>query len=533
VSAATIPAQAPAPSAPAGPRPWQQAARLLRTEIRHSAFVWCLPLLVVLFIYDPYRTAAGYPALWPLRSTVVLNKFWPDMVIFAAGFSAWAGSREGRRNVGDLLASTARPAWARQLCSLAGTAFWVAAAFLAGVIALYVRTAQQATWGGPPIAPVVVGVLGLIAVCAVAFTLGALFPGRFTAPIVAVALMIITLYAFRQAVGDNGGSSGAIGVLSPDGSVPGDDWGVFTPVSVGVPIVSGAFMAGVALAAAGVLGLSPRAGGVGWRGALKAAAGGGARLRAIAGSAVAVGAALAVAAFALAGTANVADATSTLQIPAIDNALTGSNPIPYTPVCSASHGGSALTVCLHPAYRGYLPLVATALNQVIGQLSGLPGLPRQASQISTAAVPQWVQVGPGSGRIAGRTYEFVLSNTIGWLSNSSTIKDVLKQDLTDAIIAGTSKTVTLPNGTQGWALGTPAQQAVSDGVLQALGTPAPPVPESDNGPATAGLSTPAQQAQIMAVAAKFAALPAATRHAWLAANLTALKAGTITLAQIP
>jgi hypothetical protein len=237
VSAATIPAQAPAPSAPAAPRPWRQAAQILRLEIRRSAFVWCLPLLVVLFIYDPYRTAAGYPALWPLRSTVVLNKFWPDMVVFAAGFSAWGGSREGRRNVGDLLATTARPAWARQLCSLAGTAFWVAAAFLAGVIALYVRTSQQATWGGPPIAPVVVGVFGLVAVCAVAFTLGALFPGRFTAPIVAVALMIITLYAFRQAVGDNGGSTGAIGVLSPDGGVPGDDWGVFYPVSVGVPIV--------------------------------------------------------------------------------------------------------------------------------------------------------------------------------------------------------------------------------------------------------------------------------------------------------
>ena len=57
----------PAP-APPKPRQWLLAARILRTEIRHSAFVWCLPLLVVLFIYDPYRTAAGYPALWPLRS---------------------------------------------------------------------------------------------------------------------------------------------------------------------------------------------------------------------------------------------------------------------------------------------------------------------------------------------------------------------------------------------------------------------------------------------------------------------------------
>jgi hypothetical protein len=59
------------------------------------------------------------------------------------------------------------------------------------------------------------------------------------------------------------------------------------------------------------------------------------------------------------------------------------------------------------------------------------------------------------------------------------------------------------------------------------------VPESDNGPGSAGLSTPTQQAQIIVAAAKFAALPSATRDAWLAANLTALKAGTITLAQLP
>ena len=38
---------------------------------------------------------------------------------------------------------------------------------------------------------------------------------------------------------------------------------------------------------------------------------------------------------------------------------------------------------------------------------------------------------------------------------------------------------------------------------------------------------------VTAAAARFAALPAATRHAWLAANLAALKAGRITLARIP
>jgi hypothetical protein len=58
--------------------------------------------------HDRHRAT---PACGPC-ATVVLNKFWRDRVPFAAGFSAWAGSRAGRRHVGDLLATTARPALA-------------------------------------------------------------------------------------------------------------------------------------------------------------------------------------------------------------------------------------------------------------------------------------------------------------------------------------------------------------------------------------------------------------------------------------
>jgi hypothetical protein len=38
---------------------------------------------------------------------------------------------------------------------------------------------------------------------------------------------------------------------------------------------------------------------------------------------------------------------------------------------------------------------------------------------------------------------------------------------------------------------------------------------------------------VSAAAARFGALPAAARHAWLAAHLAALRAGRITLAQLP
>jgi hypothetical protein len=495
--------------------------RMLRMEIRHSAFMWVIPLLAILFVYDPYRTATSYAALWPLRSTVVLNKFWPDIVVFAAGFSAWSGTREGRRNVSDLLATTARPAWTRQLCSLAGTAFWVVATFLAGTVVLYVSIARAATWAGPGIWPVIawpviVGVAGMLAICAVAFTFGALLPGRFTAPIVAVGITIVMLAAFRQAVGDNGGSSGAIGVLSPDGSVPGNDWGLFYPVSVGVPIVQVMFMLGVTLAALGVLGLSTRTGGVGWRGALSAVAAGGARLRTFAMSFLAVGVALAVAGFVLAETANVSDPNSTLQIPVIDNALAGSTPIPYTLACTPA--GSAFPVCVHPAYRPYLSWVTGALDPVMAQLSGAPGVPASARDLSASS--QVVQQGFAIGQIADGSYDFSLSSTLNFPPTASEVREALQRDLLTAIIIGSpGKFVSTQDGPVFQPNnGTPAQQAVMDGLMQALGTK--PHLKRDS-------------AQVVSAVYRFAALPSATRHAWLVANLAALKAGQITLAQVP
>jgi hypothetical protein len=517
----------PPPTAPARPRRWLLAARVLRMEIRHSAFIWCLPLLAVLFAFDPYRTAVGYPALWPLRSTVVLNKFWPDMVVFAAGFSAWAGSREGRRNVGDLLTTTARPAWARQLCSLAGTAFWVVAAFLAGVIVLYVKTAQQATWGGPPISPVVVGVVGLVMVCAVAFTLGALFPGRFTAPIVAVALMIITLAAFRQAVSSRGG---LLPVLSPDGSVPANDYGLFYPASIGVPVVQVMFMGGVALAAVGLLGLSPRTGGTGWHGALSAAAAGGARLRTIALSCCAVGVALLVAGLGLAGT-GTGSPSSGYEIPAIDDHV-ASQPIPYTPVCSPA---GSFQVCVHPAYRDYLPQLTSALDAAVTELAGLPGTPVRASEVSHTALPAVVDEDNGDGQVAHGVYEFTMNNAVALVPDASPLRDGFQQDIVHAVIVGSLGqvvTTTAPDGGKSAGFqpnnGTLAQQAVEDGLLRVLGCQPYPV----GGPANSK-QFQQQQNEVAKAAAKFAALPAATRHAWLAANLTALKAGPITLAQLP
>jgi hypothetical protein len=497
------------------------AVRIAWMEVRHSAFVWAIPLLAVLFIYDPFHTASSYPALWTLRSSVVLDKFWPVCVPFAAAFCAWAGSREGRRDVGDLLGATARPAWTRQLCSLAGTLTWVLAAFLTGVVVLYVHIAQTATWGGPPIWPVAAGAVSLTAVCALAFTLGALFPGRFTAPIVAVGISALALAVFSRAVSEGGTS---VFALSPDSVVPWNDAGVFYPVVPDVSIVQVMFFAGAGLGAIGLLGLSPRVGGAGWRGALDLASGGGARLRTVATAVFAAGIALAVIGFGLAATAKVSPVTGGVEVPALHVAASD-KPIPYTPVCADASSG--FRVCLHPAFRGYLSQAVAAFGPVIAEVSGLPGAPVRAVEIPGQALPSLVQVANADGFMSGNppAYEFSMDNAVAQAPNAAQFQDGFRQDIVHAVIVGSIGQLTASGALQ-WNAGTPAQQAVVNGLLKAVGSQ----PYSACNPYVQQCT---QQPQVTAAAARFAALPAATRHAWLAANLAALKAGHITPAQIP
>jgi hypothetical protein len=135
----------------------------------------------------------------------------------------------------------------------------------------------------------------------------------------------------------------------------------------------------------------------------------------------------------------------------------------------------------------------------------------------------------GDGQVADGVYQFTMNNALALVPDASTLKDGFQQDIVHAVIVGSVGkvvTATRPNGTKTTGLqqdnGTPAQQAVEDGLLQALGSQPYPV----GGPANSKQFQ--QQNEVAKSAAKFAALPAATRHAWLAANLAALKAGTVT-----
>jgi hypothetical protein len=509
--------------------PLPRSARAMRLEFKRNAVPFVLPLLAAVFYFDTLRTADGFPPVWTLRASVIPNHMLIEFSAFAGGLAAWAGSREGRRKTLDLVATMPRAAWARLGAALAGTLCWLLLAFLAGVAVLYVQTSLQATWGGPPLWPVLVGAAGVTVVTVIGFTCGVFCPGRFTAPLVAVGVLVPFQVGFREAVNVNvTASSGTYALLSPSSVPPPVETGVYYRVPPDVPIVQVMFMVGIAVALFGVLSLAS----VGGRASLRAALarGDGWPLRVAAVVLVACGVAASWTAFALAGTARP-DAVGGWQIPALHSAASD-QPVPVTPDCTS---GSAFQVCVHPAFSFYRDGVAAALDPVAAEIAGLPGAPVGAREVASVSGGQNIWSGiSGNPPVFDFASEHVgttvgmfdgISSTMyidsGIIPDAAAWREGFQQGLLDSFLIG-------PSPHAGSVPLDAAQQAVEDALLTAAGTH-PPDPVSQMGvkPSSGTL------AGVSAAARRFAALPASTRHAWLAAHLAALRAGAITPAQLP
>jgi hypothetical protein len=502
-------------------------ARVLRIEVRRSVVPWSVPLLLALFFFDSYRTAAGFPPIWTVHASAITNNLAWDFAPFAAGLGAWVASREGRRNTGDLLATTVRPAWARQAAALGATLFWLLLTFGVAVAALYIQVALQATWGGPPLWPVVVGAVQVVTLAVLGFTAGALFPGRFTAPLAAIGAFLLIFAGFHASLNLTPGSSMSA-LLSPATAAPLEDAGVFYHFAPDVAIAQVMFMGGIAVALLGVLVLAPvfRV-----RGGPFAAIGRTGRLLCAAGVVLlAAGVAASWTAFALTGTARLS--VSGWDIPALHDAASD-QPVPYTPDCA----GTAFPVCLHPAFSAYLPAAAAALQPVAAELKGLPGAPVRAEEVPAAGEGMRATQGillsgmPAPG-VSGTppVYRYDGNNGMAPFLGSpagANWRAGFQQEFLTAFIAGPAHAGPGPDA--GVLPPTAAQQAVITALTAKVGSQAQFGESITNGHPTAG-ATPAQ---IAAAAQRFASLAPAARHAWLAAHLPALRAGTITLAQLP
>jgi hypothetical protein len=518
------------------------AARLLRIELRRSAMPWILPVIAALFWFDSYRFGTGTAPFWVLRTfwSMGEGRAFMDFAPFVAGAAAWMGSRDGRRGTADLMAGAVRPRWAVQLAAWAAAAIWAVGAYLVFVGVMFAVYAHQGLQGSPPWWWVAVGAAAVTAFSAAGFAVGAFFPSRFAAPLAAFGVFLAVIASSQNGFGDTSGwplilpnnANGNYQLVS----------GIFYPYLPDLPIARMMFLAGIAVAALGLLGLPARAGGAGLR---RAAA------------------VVTLAGLAAAGTASGLVRTARLTphgmvIPALHDAA-NDRPIGYTPVCAQAAG---IPVCLNPAYRRYLPEVAADLRPVLAEVAGLPGAPARVAQVAgryTRFQFEFVSAQAVEVTISGRA-EFVSARAVAVtisgrppvlrlpLDEFNTLPSPAPGSATqfdqELLLLSVHAFVGAANGA-----GTAAQQAVQAALLQHGGIPfaaqlqaltigwLPDWAQADiQGLIARSTSSNPDQplaGPVYAAARRLAALPAAARHAWLAAHLAALRSGQLTLGQLP
>jgi hypothetical protein len=506
----------------------RNAARLLCVELRRNAMPWILPLIAALFWFDSYRPSTGTAPLYGMRT------FWNmgqghtiiDFGPFVAGVAAWMASRDGRRGLADLVAMTARPRFVTQLVTWAATAIWAVAAYLVFVGVMFAMYAQQGVGGTPPWWSVTVGATAVTAFSAAGFAVGAYWPSRFAAPVAAFGGFLVMAMSSQTGFSHFSGWA-LILPTNSNGNFDGSslaDSGIFYRWLPDLQLAQIMLLAGIAIAALGLTGLPARAGSA-W-------------LRRAAALSTLAGVALAGASVGLASTAQVG--AHGVIIPALHDGANDA-PVAYTPVCGRASG---FPVCLNPAYSRWLPDVTAALAPVIAEVAGVPGAPARGTQVA-AAYPSGINGGPPQPISIGG-HPQLLRLSLGLLDmpgpcgfcqpvTATLFEDELRLLSAHAIVGAAS------------SAGSPVQQAVQAALLLGAGIPfaAQPAVIADT-PNFAGLGSPGTclsatrtcrpgpaTGPVYKAAQRFAALPAAARHAWLAAHLAALQAGQLTLTDLP
>jgi hypothetical protein len=509
-------------SAPVTRRPGPAAARLLRLELRHNAMLWMMPVAIALFWFTAGRKTLAAPPLWNLRATGMQLSAVAAFASPVAGAAAWMGSRENRRRTTDLVNITARPWPGRLVATWAATTCWALVAYLACVAVVYGVTAQQAAWGGPLWWPALVAAASLPALTALGFAAGTLVPGRFTAPLAAIAAFFVIALSTQLIHGSQSYWQISPIVTGPFDLGPDPGVGTFYAYLPDLPIAQVMFLTGLTAAVLGALALPTGSG-----------------MRSLRRSAVAIttaGLLAAGTAVALAGTGRLG-AHGMIAIPALHDAASD-RPLRYAPVCSHT----AIPVCLNPAYASYLPATEAALAPVLDQIAGLPGAPARIGQ--AAATYQQGPVNSVGISVAGPpisgappVFHLLLPVQLpGPALTTSELASQLRSTTGPSLMA--SITGDGPGASE-------AQHAVTAALLMAAGvvashlpSPAAPAVGNSGPPPGAGAGGeryvgPAPGSPAYAAAQRFAALPAAARRDWLTQHLAALRGGHISLGQLP
>ena len=319
---------------------------MLRIEFRRNMALLCFPLMVGVAWWFADTTAISGFYTWiqasaGVRQTILL------VGPMIGGTAAWMAGRDHRRKMGELLAVTPRSPVSQAFTTYAGTALWGVAVYAALGTGIFALTLRNATWGAPLPGYFLVTLFAVVAHSALGFAVGRYLPSRFTAPLVAIVLFAAQILPFTTME-----RKFNYELLSPAPTslTYRDVFQEIPPVAVQQSLwILG--IAGVALAA---IALKDRRRSIPAWGTLAASA-----IVAIVGFVVTIG-----------------------VDPDITDAFAAED-LPYEPVCKDGE----ITVCVHPAYRKLLPEVARTINEVAAPVAGLPGAPTRALQAGQGLAP--------------------------------------------------------------------------------------------------------------------------------------------------
>jgi hypothetical protein len=459
-------------------------ARLFRIEVRRSLGFWLFPLLVGVAWYTSRESVDDGVAVWvedSRRIGFALVLLGPLL----GGLAAWEAGREERSRLGELSATVSRPPIWRDLSRWAAITSWGVLAYVVAGAYIFLLAVRDATWGGPLLPPIVVGLVGLIAYSAVGFAIGTFVPSRFIVPLVPVILY----FAEGLPTGLGYASESPTRFLTP--------WTIFDSTPFPIQSAAGRELSwNLVVWLLGMTGVSMATVAV--------------RRRPEAGSVVGLACSsivTAVGAFLLL-TTDVKHANATVALP--------------PPTCTVR----GIEVCLHPAYEAVLDDTADVIGVVIEPLIGVPGAPKRAIEYryrrTDPAPNEMADVGP-----------FIRANGI-----DITAEDFVRQILTtnnsthqpcDYLLSNAQHAIASALLTRGgWELQTNPMGPITcevESKFQESETARIPLRENP--------AVNAMQADIQAAADRFAALSIDEQRAWFMTHYADLRAGSLNLEDLP
>ncbi len=468
---------------------------LLGIEIRRSQGYWLLPVMIGIALYSSSFRSYDEPGLtlWVLVNASIMQAY---VVIgaLAAALGAWLADRERRRRLGGLLESVPASPFRRDLVTAGVAAFWGLAGY-AIVAGWYGGQAfVEATWGGPDLPLIATGTLAIVFFAAIGVLAGRVLPNKVTPIIVFVLALMATVvsdyFKVNVTVSDPYGNfdrqAQPFKLLMPWGLVDSyPDVFFDRPADfTGYALLWLAGATGVVLA---LLALRKQRNLVTW---------------------VALVVTVAVAA---AGAAPLIDRQVNLglnEAPAI---------VPFKFVCQQREG---FEICLHPAYSARLDNTADRVGAMFSPVRGLAGVPMRWEQ----AVPMegWKRETIGVIDQVGNDY--ALNNAIITIFQEPFTQSGFPQwPASQLVIMQWLLTQSDSGGQLADWFGAPAEVPIVEVVYgdDFVGS----------GPDEAALA--AFQPKMDAALARFAALPEGEQRTWLELNWNALRAGELTLEDLP